>query len=338
VLVAVLAVPAVPSAASGALENPSIVCTITDDRVSELSGLVATPTGYVAINDSNWDPDAIRVFFFTKACKLSRTVGYPTAARDPEDVAVAPDGTIWIADIGDNFNAEKRRSTIALWKLAPGGKTPVIYRLTYPDGPHDAEALLLGHDGQPILVTKEIGGAAKVYVPSAPLVAKTAEGVQLRQAGQVRLPMSSTPNPFGAVGRNTVTGAAQTADGAHVTLRTYADAFEWDVVDDDVVASITQGTPRSTALPDEPQGEAIAYAVDGTGYLTVSDVPAGTPSVIRRYGVPVRPSPTPSDPDAAATAEPGESHRMGLAGMGVAAIGLVIVGLGVALLRRRGRR
>lgn len=329
---------AAPAAAAGA-EGPTSVCVVTDKRVSELSGLVATAGGYVAINDSNWDPKAIKIFFLDSSCKVMRTVGYPTSARDPEDLAIAPDGTLWVADIGDNFNAEKRRQTIALWRLAPNGKTPVIYRLTYPDGPHDAEALLIEHDGTPIIVTKELSGPAGVYVPAEPLRAKTAEGVPLRRVGEIRLPSTLTPNPFDSIGRRTVTGAAQTSDGSRVSLRTYADAFEWDVTDG-VLTSIATGKPRVTALPNEPQGEAIAYTVDGDGYLTVSDQPAGA-TVIGRYGVPTRPSPSRTGDGPAPTAAAVEAaHRSGLVGMGIAAIGLVIVGLAIfglrSLLLRRG--
>ncbi|MDT4987131.1 MAG: hypothetical protein QOI74_1225, partial [Micromonosporaceae bacterium] len=113
---------------------------INDSRLVELSGLVALPTGgYVVENDSNDQASAMRVFYLDSACKVVRTVGYPPGnpARDPEDLAVASDGTVWVADIGDNFtNAPAdRRDTIALWKVPTGGGTPVIYRLSYPDGP-----------------------------------------------------------------------------------------------------------------------------------------------------------------------------------------------------------
>ena len=66
---------------------------------------------------------------------------------------------------------QRRRSgpTVALIALRPDGSTS-IYRLTYPDGPHDAEALLLAPDGTPYVVTKEVLGASGVYRPAAALV------------------------------------------------------------------------------------------------------------------------------------------------------------------------
>jgi hypothetical protein len=311
----------------------AVACIVNDERVSELSGLVVTPASYIAINDSNWDPSAIRIFYLNSKCKLTKSIGYPTAARDPEDLALAKDGTLWVADIGDNYNASVRRKTIALWKLPPGAKSPVIYRVAYPDGPHDAETLLLAADGTPIIVTKEPIGRSEIFVPSGPLVAKSADGVPLKRVGSVRLPESQTPNFLDSIGRRLVTGGAVSPDGTHVVLRTYADAFEWDVVDGDIVKALTDGEPRATPLPEEQHGEAIAYTSDGSAFVTACDEPTG-PTTLRRYAPAARPSP--SSPSASQSASqaaellPGDSDDPGNRLMFAAGItGLVLVVLGV---------
>jgi hypothetical protein len=323
--------------AARAAADPVPACTVNDDRMGELSGLVVTGNGYIAIDDSNYDPSAIKVFYLTKACKLSRTVSYPTTARDPEDLALAPDGTLWVADTGDNFNASVRRTTIALWKLAPGSKKPVIHRLTYPDGPHDAEALLISGDGTPVIVTKEIGGEAKVYVPSGPLVPNASEGVPLVSAGSVDLPDSSTPNFLEGIGRRAVTGGAVSPDGRHAVLRTYADAWEYDVEDGDVVKALTEGVPRQTPLPNEPQGEAVAYTTDGSALVTASDQPFGTPSTLLRYEPSVRPSPSPSLsvlPGEGAAGVADAMPNRALFALGIAGLCLIALGVAGTLIRR----
>src|SRR5438034_1109223 len=106
--------PAVP-AGPGAVT----VCSVKDRRLVELSGIVTTPSGFVVIDDSNNDAAAIRIFFLDRSCRVVRSIGYPTPARDPEDVAIADDGILWVADIGDNFteSTRDRRATIALWRL-----------------------------------------------------------------------------------------------------------------------------------------------------------------------------------------------------------------------------
>jgi len=282
-----LAAPATAATAAG----PQAVCRIRDDRLTEISGLVATRTGYVVVNDGSDDPAGRRIFFLDRRCAVTRTVGYPSRPRDTEDLASAADGTLWVADIGDNRLA---RTTIALWRLAPGARTPRLFRLAYPDGAHDAEALLLTRAGTPIVVTKS-AATATLYVPAAPLSA--ARPTPLRRAGAVTVPVTGTSNPFSLPGRLVVTGGAVSPDGRRVVLRTYADAFEFDVPGDDLVRALTDGTPRSVPLPDEPQGESVAYSPDGTALLTVSEVTeAGSGAELLRYPLPNRPPATSAPP------------------------------------------
>ncbi|MFV2085143.1 hypothetical protein [Micromonospora sp. LOL_021] len=263
------------------------VCEIIDERLREISGLVATADGYVVVNDSTEIDSNERVFFLDSSCDVANAVRYPTPPLDPEDLAISPDRqTLWIADVGDNPTADERRATIALWSLpADGSAQPVIHRLSYPDGPHDAEALLIADDGTPLIITKETGPSG-LYRPIEPLRSDNTDPVPMERVGELELPTTSTPNLFAAAGRLTVTGAARSPDGSRIALRTYADAFEWDLpADGDIVTTLTTERPRATPLTD-PFGESIAYSPDGTTFLTISDVATldeGTPVEILRY-------------------------------------------------------
>ncbi|MGR6318275.1 hypothetical protein Q2K19_01435 [Micromonospora soli] len=333
---AAVAAPAPHSSPAGGVP----VCRVRDSRLTEISGMVATANGLVVVNDSADEEARRRIFFLTADCRVTRAVRYPSRPRDTEDLAVGADGTIWVADIGDN---DQSRQTVAVWKLPPGGDRPVLHRLTYPDGPHDAEALLLTGDGRPLIITKQ-GGAAGIYAPTRDLVPGAT--VPMARRGQVRLPGTDTSNPSGFLGRAVVTGAATAPDGRRVVLRTYADAFQFDVPDDDVVGAITSGTPRVVPLPDEPQGESIAYTPDGRFLLTVSesaDQPPGTRPTILRYPVPgparatgaptapVSRSPVPAVP-------PRSDLPRLLGGLGVLGAGLLGVGLVRTVRSRRTRR
>jgi hypothetical protein len=315
-----------PAALSSA---PSEVCVVDDPRARELSGLVAVGTGYVAVTDSQFDPTKVRIVYLDARCRVSRTAGFPTPPRDPEDLALAPDGAVWVADVGDNETSSTRRSTIALWRIPPRG-APVIHRLTYPDGPHDAEALLFGADGLPIVVTKETNGRAGLYRAATGLEPNTAAGVPMVRVGEFHARPTGENNFLGGLGEVLVTGAAVSPDRRRVVLRTYTAAYEWDVPDGDIVKAITTRTPRVTALPDEPQGEAIAYTSDGTAFLTMSDQPGATSL---RSHVPststLVTAPPSSPPAAIPPARPKEPSGLplwltiaaGLAGLGLAAAG-----------------
>ncbi|MEU9507300.1 hypothetical protein AB0D32_13565 [Micromonospora sp. NPDC048170] len=336
---------AVTTAPGAATANPSPtpvpptpVCEVRDGRLIEISGMVATADGYVVVNDGANDEARRRIFFLDRECAVVRAVPYPSRPRDTEDLAVGGDGTIWVADVGDN---DRSRQTIGVWKLPPGADRPVLHRMAYPDRPHDAEALLLTGDGRPVIVTKH---SATLYAPSAaPRPGATTPLVKL---GQVRLPASTTSNPFGALGRAVVTGAATAPDGRRVVLRTYADAYEFDVADGDLIAALTGGTPRVTALPDEPQGESITYSHDGRSLLTVSETagqpPGSTPRILR-YSPPPAASPE-ATPTPSARAAGDESAGFGEVWTYVAAAGalglvLIVVGLvAVARARRAGSR
>jgi hypothetical protein len=312
------------------------VCTISDARAVELSGLVATPSGFVAINDSQVDSADVRIFRLDARCQVTDELPYPTPARDPEDLAIAPDGSLWVADVGDN-PGESRRATVALWEVVEGG-TPVIHRLSYPDGPHDAEALLFNADGTPVIITKEINGRAGLYRPTGPLRAQTTTGVPMERVGEFAPRISGENNPFGPTGEVVITGAAVSPDRSRIALRTYTAAYEWDIPDGDVVKAITTATPRVTSLPDERQGEAIAYTVDGKEFITVSDVMG--PTAILRYTR----SMTTLAPVASGTLEPKVAAPSGLAAfppwasMVVAAGGLLLAVAGFVGLRRSRNR
>ncbi|WP_433348467.1 hypothetical protein [Micromonospora sp. CA-111912] len=271
---AALAAPAAPAAAAPEPTPGKKRCTVVDERLRELSGLVATKSGYVVVNDGTDVESHKRVFFLDTKCKLAREpVRYSgKGPLDTEDLALSPDGEkLWIADIGDNIGAQ-RRERVAVWSMpADGSAKPVLHRLSYPEGkPHDAEALLIGDDGKPLIITKVASGKAQIFTPSGKLRTGETEPVPMTRVGEVSLPKTTTPNVLNIFGRVAVTGAARSPDGTKVVLRTYADAFEYDVSNGDIVGALTGGKPRVTPLTD-PFGEAISYTPDGKSFVTVSD-------------------------------------------------------------------
>ena len=248
--------------ASAGTTAPAAQCQITDPRLPELSGLVAVDGQFLAMNDGG---DQVSVFLLDAACKV---VDVHTAAvdpYDPEDLAVAADGTVWLADTGDN---DSIRSTVALIALRPDGSTS-IYRLTYPDGAHDAEALLLAPDGTPYIVTKEVLGASGVYRPGTALV--DGGTVAMAKVASVNVTFTGTAGgPVGQEGQVLITGGAVARDGSAIALRTYTDAYVWPLTGSDVPAALA-AAPVRTPLPDSPQGEAITFSADNKSLVVASE-------------------------------------------------------------------
>jgi hypothetical protein len=323
-LLAGTSAPALAAPASAPAASP--LCRIADPRLAELSGLVAVRDKFLAMNDGG---DRLAVYVLDAHCQVVDEHSAAVDPYDPEDLAVAADGTVWLADTGDNRG---ERSTVALLALRPDGSS-AVYRLTYPDGPHDAEALLLAPDGTPYIVTKEVLGASGVYRPSGPLVENGT--VELAKATTVTFTLTGTPGgPVGRAGQLMVTGGAVSSDGRLVALRTYTDAYVWPLHGSDVPAALA-AKPARVALPEQPQGEAITFAADGHSLVVGSE---GTPSDLLAVPLPAAAAPTTAAPPASPLTDPAAVLRTGRSPItsaiiaGVIAAGLVWVG---GRLRRR---
>lgn len=255
------------------------ICKVTDTKLDEVSGMVATSTGFIVIDDSTTLTSHERVFFLNRACQIVKSVPYGGAGpHDTEDMVLSPDGkTLWIADTGDDgvrSTTPTHRTAVELWTMpVTGSLVSTIHRLTYPAGDyHDAEALLLNGDGTPLIITKELGKPAYIYKPSGPLKNGNETAVPLERVGEITVPGTETAgNTVARIGNKTVDGAAIAPGGGKVALRTYTDALEWDVSGGNVLTAL-KGKPRVTGLPNEPFGESIAYSPDGKSFYTVSDM------------------------------------------------------------------
>ncbi|MCR6488072.1 esterase-like activity of phytase family protein [Amycolatopsis sp. OK19-0408] len=317
-----------PVPASAAPAAPEPLCTMKDSRIGELSGLVSDGSKLYAINDGG---TKVQVFVLGRDCKVQKVLTDKTDPFDVEDLARTPDGTLWLSDTGDN---KKGRLTVALLEMSPAGKL-TLHRLTYPDGQHDTEALIMDKAGTPYLITKDILGQAQVYRPSGPL--GSPGPTNLEKVGTVKIETTDTQGgPVGSIGSVLVTGGASTADGSVVALRTYTDAYLYPAPDGDVLAAL-QRTPVRVPLAGEKQGESIAFDPDGT-LLSGSE---GVGQPIRAVKGAAALAVASSDEKPASSAAGGSaSDGGGVPYLPAAGIAVAVVGLGwfgfSKLRRRRG--
>ncbi|WP_448627474.1 hypothetical protein [Geodermatophilus sp. URMC 64] len=319
------AVPAAAEEAAAAdATAPHPLCQVTDPRLGELSGLVVLGDRMVAINDGGVE---LAVYVLDPACQIVEVHTAPVDPYDPEDLAVGADGTVWLADIGDN---RADRPTVALLALRPDGSTGV-FRMTYPDGPHDAESLLLAPDGTPYLVTKEILGASGVYRPTAAL----ADGgtVALERVASVNFTLTGTDGgPVGRAGQLMATGGAVSRDGTLLALRTYTDAYVWPLSGSDVAGALG-AAPVRIALPSAPQGEAISFSADDRQLVVAGE---GLPGDVTLVPATAQLAPVAAAAQGSAEADPASGPPAFTAGLIAAAVATVVVWLGGLLIRRRG--
>ncbi len=316
------------------MPTPERLCVVDDPRLDELSGMVVHEGGLWAVSDGG---RSVQVHRIDRAnCGVIDTRTADVDPYDVEDLAVGPDGALWAADLGDN---DRHRDTVAVVVLPERGDAR-LHRLTYPDGPHDAEALLVDAHGRPFVITKEVGRPAGLYRTADP---PEGEGpTPLLPVGELALPASDTlGGPVGGIGSRLVTGAALSADGTVVAVRTYTDAWLFPVSDGDLVAALNQ-PPVRVPLPDEPQGEAVAFEPDGA-LLSGSETRRGVLGEIRAVagatalaGEPAHVAPLP--PAAEVVPDPGPPTWLPAALGGGAVVGVLLLVTAAATLRGRLRR
>lgn len=231
--------PFLLGAAAGAPSGTDPVFRFADPEIVESSGLVVLPQAsdgglVVTTNDSG---DSGRVFTVDPA--TGSTVGVTTWTPEPRDVeALAPAGTghVWVGDIGDN---QRVRSSIEVLRVPVGrsraAASPEAYELVYPDGAHDAEALV-SHPltGQLFVITKGVFFGTVYAAPD-----------RLR-ADRVNLLEEVGEAP------GIVTDATFLPGGGGVVMRTYGAAH--------LVAFPSWRPVSSVDLPQQDQGEGIALA------------------------------------------------------------------------------
>lgn len=272
-------VAASPAAAQTEAPDAEPYCVPTDPGLSELSGMTVLDGTVYAIGDSGADD---RVARLDSECAVAEWLPNPVDPYDVEDLS-SFEGSLWLADIGDN---DRRRDAVALTRMDPAaGGAGELHRLTYPDGAHDAEALLIGPDGRPVVVTKDGLGTGAVYTADTSVSDLPSPGpTPLRHVADFAPSATTTPGgPPLLDGSRLVTGGAVSADGSIAAVRTYTDLYLWSVRDGDVAAAFASAPARVVALPPQPQGESIAFTSDDEVLLGSEqgvDTAAARPAVL----------------------------------------------------------
>ncbi|TCN58197.1 hypothetical protein EV641_101299 [Rhodococcus sp. SMB37] len=318
--------------------SAEVLCTPDDPVLVELSGLAEAGGRLFATPDAGADESVVEL---DADCTVVQRFPVPVDPYDIEDLAAAPDGRLWLADIGDNTSA---RQTVALISLDPASGAGDLHRLTYPDGPRDAEALLVSASGEPVIVTKALFGASGVYRPVRGRTVdqlETPGPVPLEKVGSLSLGPTDTPGgPLPGASSTLITGGAVSADGTVAAVRTYTDVYVFHAPDSDLAAAIAAGPVFRIPVPDEPQGEAMAFTDAG-------DLLTGSEAILRGGAATGELPPIrvirgvadyfAADPGAEAESDPGsgDAGRIGAA----AAVGsVVLIAAATLVWRLRARR
>ena len=253
-----------------------VVGRVSAPDVREVSGLVASRKQEGVLWIHNDSGDLPRLFAIGTDGALRGVFSLDALALDWEDIAIGPGPDrgkeyLYVADIGDNFS---QRDSIQIHRIEEpvvDGVTQTVaadqivtFDLRYPDGPHDAETLLVDpKTGDLLIVIKTL------YAPGPSLV--YGFSAEAQQSGATVLEVVGDAS---LAGGDFTTGGDISPDGREILIRGYVGARLWRRTPRQSIAAALAGEPCEVpvvGVPDEPQGEAVGFSADGLSYFTLSE-------------------------------------------------------------------
>ncbi|RCH56592.1 hypothetical protein DJ568_01665 [Mucilaginibacter hurinus] len=251
---------------------------IQSKAASEISGIAGSLSNegvYYVHNDSG---DTSRFFAVKSNGHVLSTIYYnwsmikAISAHDCEDIATGPGPVkgknyIYIADIGDNNSS---KNFVSIYRVADGTQlikkktthtTAVALNLKYPDGPKDAETLMIDPVDRLFYIVTKRRDSVTVY--TAPLAYKADDTVTLTKRCKLFIPGIK---PF-----KWVTAGDISKDGQQVLLKNYERVYYWLRKNNEPIWQTMQTKPRKLSYLQEKLGEAIGFTNDGSGYYTTSE-------------------------------------------------------------------
>jgi hypothetical protein len=239
---------------------------ISDPALDEASGLVASQRQSGLLWAHNDTGDENRLFLLNDQAQVRAQVYLEGCTnRDWEDIAATViDGKpyLYVGDIGDNIEQFPTKTIYRLPEPDPGltGTVTVrdgIERITfrYPDGQWNSEAMFIDHATKDIYLVTKREATAKLFrlpAPQSTTALITAEFV------------------MDLVNTN-ITAADTSPDNAELLLKNYDQVLYWRRRGSESYAEALARPAKTQLYFPEPQGEAIAFTTDRSGYFTLSE-------------------------------------------------------------------
>ena len=265
-------------------------------EIREASGLVAGRENEGVLWTHNDSGDEARLFALgTHGEHLGVVHLAGITAEDWEDVAVGPGpehgrAYLYVGDLGDNLRVRDVKYVYRIPEpRLPRTGAPIdttladveTIMLRYPDGRLDAETLLVDPaTGDLYVVTKR---STTVHVYRAPFPQSTSAPVMMERVTNLAL----DPVPGAGDSAQGAVGGDISPSGLETLIKTYTKMYLWTRPAPD--APLFARAPAAVPYAFEPQGEAVAWAADGSGYFTLSEERNGIPA--RLYFYPRRSTP-----------------------------------------------
>lgn len=243
-------------------------------QINEASGLDASWINADVLWTHNDSGDQNRIFAIdTQGNDLGTFYLAGVSNRDWEDIAVGPgpqnnQSYIYVAEIGDNQAVYDIKyiyripEPLVKRKALPVDTTldeVVTVAFRYPDGPRDAETLMVDPLSRDLYIVSKREEQVGVYRLAFPQMTDSVSTVEYL----LSLPITR------------VTAGDISDDGLDIIIKNYEQIYYWRRDRQQTVSEALATPPDTLPYVVEPQGEALCWSGDGQGYFTLSEEARG---------------------------------------------------------------
>jgi hypothetical protein len=237
-------------------------------EISAASGITASRENSGVLWTFN-DVGDSRIFATDVTGRTLGTFATGATVRDYEDIAIGPGPTagrsyVYVADIGDNAIT---RTSIAVVRVPEptvlASQSPVTTSLTgvetftfrYPDGPHNAETLIVDPANGDLYVVTKSDARNRIYRAAAPLNSGTTTTLQF----------------MGEMTWGGAVGGAISTDGSELLVKNLNTVYHYPRAAGTSITTALQAAPSTLPYTAQQLGEGITFDADGWGYFTNSE-------------------------------------------------------------------
>ena len=241
-------------------------------KIDEASGLVASRSNPHALWTHNDSGGESRLFLIgDQGEHLAVFTLEGITARDWEDITLgagpkAGVNYLYVGEIGDNkarYDVKKiyRMPEPDVSKIGGGAKKTIArsdietISIQFPDGNRDMETMMIDPATRDIFFVTKREENVRIYISRYPQ--STTELNTLEHIGE--LPMHK------------IVGGDISPNGKEVLIKDYGNVYYWQKEEGETIEELLKTPAVRLPYIAEPQGESVAWKLDGTGYYTLSE-------------------------------------------------------------------
>lgn len=189
--------------------------------------------------------------------------------RDWEDIAVGPGpdsekSYIYVGNIGDNdleydikyvYRCEEPDVTTTQEGVIDTIENVDVLQFCYPDGRKNAEALMLDPLTKDYYIITKNEKKELVYKAAYPQPLTSVDTLEC----------------VDTLDLNEIVAGDISVDGREIIIKTYKKVYYWKRIGDETIQETMRRSPSTISYIEEPQGEGLAWDLNGSGYFTISE-------------------------------------------------------------------